>query len=148
MVEISPAIRIKGPLQRGSVFYFAEEQLTSEKPHYFVVLNKNPKAEEFLVLAVASSKVEKRRRIAKLLKFPEKTLVIVQAEEYSLFTTETVIDCNSVIEKTVDSLIEKLKNKKLIVCSELMPESILNKLTEGVIASSQVRAGVQNLLAS
>lgn len=145
-MNISARVRILASIQTGSVYYFKEEKLSSAEPHYFIVLNKNPRAEEVLILVCASSQVEKRQQIAQNLKFPEETLVIVSPSEYPLFIKETVIDCNSVFEKTAQSLIDKLEEGKLGVCTELMSSEIVQKMIEGVIKSVQIAENIKKTL--
>jgi hypothetical protein len=146
MVDIPAEIRILVAIQRGSVYYFEEEMLSSEEPHYFIVLNENPRTEDFLVLLVASSQVEKRTRIANRLGFPSETLVKITPSECSLFSKDTIIDCNSTFEKTTESLIEKLETGKLKVCTEVLPPEIVEQLVAGVRASTQVSADIQEML--
>jgi len=93
-MDISARIRVLGGIQTGSVYYFEEEQLTSDEAHYFVVLNQSPRTEDLLILVCASSQVEKRKEVIKKLQFPPETLVFISPEEYPIFTKDTVIDCN------------------------------------------------------
>ena len=146
-MDIPASIRILATIRTGSVFYFEEERLSSTEPHYFIVLNKDPRVEEMVVLLCASSQIEKRQRIARHLGFPPKTLVIVTPTEYPLFTKETVIDCNRTFETTTQSLIEKLENNKLKVCTEIMAEAIVEKLLQGVAVSSKIAENIKQLLA-
>ncbi|MBI3231897.1 MAG: hypothetical protein HYZ51_02335 [Candidatus Doudnabacteria bacterium] len=145
-MKISAHIRILATIQTGSIYYFEEEKLSSSEPHYFVVLDKDPRTEEFLILVCASSQVEKRRQIAIKLGFPKETLVLVSPSECPLFTKDTVIDCNRVFEKTSQSLIEKLEQENLKVCTEVIATDIITKLIQGVLASSQVSEKIQQLL--
>ena len=145
-MEIPSHIRILAGIKAGSVFYFEEEQLSSTEPHYFIVLNKNPRTEEFLILVCASSQVEKRKQVAKRLGFPDETLIVISPSEYALFSKETVIDCNRAFEKTPQSLIDKLEQGKLKVCAELMPDDIVKRLVNGVLTSTQIAEKIQKLL--
>ena len=145
---ISPRIRILATIKTGSVYYFQDEELSSADSHYFVVLNKDPRTEEFLILVCASSQIEKRRHIIQKLGFPQETLVFVSPVHYKIFRKDTVIDCNRVFEKTSASLIEKLEQDKLRVCSEMMPESIIKSLIQGVLASNQISEKVKRMLLS
>ena len=97
-------------------------------------------------MLVASSQVTKRTRIAKHLGFPSETLVFVTPAECSLFNRDTVIDCNSVFEKTAELLIEKLEIGKLKVCTEVLSPKIVDKLIIGILASTQVSADIQAML--
>lgn len=145
-MDIPARVRILSGIQTGSVYYFEEEQLSSDEPHYFVVLNRSPRTGELLILVCASSQVEKRQQIAQKLGFADETLVIISPSEYTLFTKETVIDCNRAFEKTAQSLIDKLEQGKLAVCTELMPENIVQKLLKGVLMSRQISEGIQKNL--
>ena len=145
-MDIPPNVRILVTIKTGSVYYFEEEELSSDEPHYFVVLNQNPRTEEFLILVCASSQVEKRKQIAQRLGFPSETQVIISPSEYPLFSKDTIIDCNRVFEKTSQTLIEKLEQNKLKVCTEMMPDGILQKLIGGVLASSQISGKIKQML--
>lgn len=145
-MDIPSNIRILATINTGSVYYFEEEELSSDEPHYFVVLNQNPRTEEFLILVCASSQIEKRRQIMQRLGFLEETLVFVSPSEYPIFSKETVIDCNRVFEKTSQTLIEKLDQNKLKVCAEIMPDTILQKLTRGILASTQISEKIKRML--
>ena len=147
-MDISARIQILAGIRTGAVYYFIEDSFPSSEPHYFVVLNKNPRTDELLILVCASSQVDKRIEIAKKLGFPTETLVIISPSEFSLFKKQTVIDCNRALEKTSRSLIEKLEQGKLKICTELMPVSIVEKLILGVLASSQVSEKVQRILSN
>ena len=61
-MNIPAKVRILAEIQNGSVYYFEEEKLSSTEPHYFVVLNRNPRNEEFLILVCASSQIMKRKQ--------------------------------------------------------------------------------------
>ncbi|MFA6602135.1 MAG: hypothetical protein WCT02_04775 [Candidatus Paceibacterota bacterium] len=145
-MDISARIRILAGITRGSVYYFEDGDLSSTEPHYFIVLNKNPKTEEVVILACASSQVEKRKQVAQRLGFSAETLVIVLPDEYKEFTKETVIDCNRVFEKSAETLIEKLNQGKLRVCTEQMPEKVVKKMIVGILASNQVSKNIQSML--
>lgn len=145
-MDISPSIRILATIQTGSVYYFEEEELVSNEPHFFVVINKNPRTEEFLILVCASSQIEKRQQIAKRLGFATETQVIVTPSEYTVFSMDTIIDCNRVFERTSQTLIEKLEQNKLKVCSDTMPDGILKKLIKGVLTSNQISENIKKML--
>jgi hypothetical protein len=145
-MEIPARVRILASIQIGSVYYFQEEQVQSTEPHYFVVLNKNPRSEDFLILVCASSQVEKRKQIIQKLGFPPETLVFISPKEFPLFTKETVVDCNRAFEKTAQLLINKLEQGKLGVCTEIMPIEIVRKLVKGILASTQISKNVQKVL--
>ena len=148
MIDIPCDVQILATIKRGTVYYFRDESFASEEPHYFVVLNKNPRNGNFLILACATSKIERRKEIAKKLSFPEETLVEVFPSDFSFFTKNTLFDCNSVIERNVQSVIDKLSNNALKICSENMPDYIVERLISGVLASSQVPEGNKKIMQS
>jgi hypothetical protein len=145
-MNVPPDARILAAITTGSVYYFEEEHLSSAEPHFFVVLNKNPRTDEFLFLVVASSQVGKRIDVARRLNFSPDTQVVIPLGEYAHFTKDTVIDCNTVFEKTTLYLIEKLKQGQLVPCRETMPGAVVKKLIIGVLASNQVEKRIKDAL--
>jgi len=138
MIDIPANVHILTTIKRGTVYYFREENFSSVEPHYFVVLNKNPSNNSVIILVCATSQIEKRKRRAQILNFPIETLVEVSPSDFSLFSKNTIFDCNCVIEKNVQSIIDKLSKKQLIICSTQMPEKIMSLLVAGVLRSSQI----------
>lgn len=122
-------------LRRGTVYYFQHRSLTSEASHYFVVVNSDPQSDKVLLLAVASSQVDKIRERRK--KVPPETLVEVQPEDYGSFTKPTVIDCNQVFELDRAELVARFKAKELRSHPDL-PVSILDHVRDGILASPRV----------
>jgi hypothetical protein len=137
---------IQRTIKSGSVYYFEEEEINSKEPHYHIVLNRNPLTEEFIIFVLGSSRVGKRKRIAKSLRFSGKTIVVVSPSEYSIFKKRTVIDCNNVFEKSIQSLVDKHQNGKLKICGQVMPKEIMDKLINGVIASNLVSEKVRKMI--
>lgn len=84
--------KLRLTLREGSVYYFTERTLTSALPHYFIVVNAEPVAQQLLLLSVVTSKVEEvRRRRAERLD----TLVEISPEIYDILTKPSIVDCNS-----------------------------------------------------
>jgi hypothetical protein len=137
MIEIPSDVRIISTLKQGMVYYFIEESFSSDEAHYFIVLNKDPRGDPNLLLVCASSKVEKRKKYAKQFGYAPETLVIVQPSEYTCFTVETVIDCNTIIEKNIHTIVTKLTEEKLRIYTEQIPQAIIEKLVNGVKMSNQ-----------
>lgn len=61
-MEVPPEVAIKATIRPGSVFYFLEDTLTSDEPHYFIVINIDPLTDKTLVLVCASSQIPRVRR--------------------------------------------------------------------------------------
>ncbi|GMX59927.1 MAG: hypothetical protein MNSN_09430 [Minisyncoccus archaeiphilus] len=148
MIDIPADAYILTTIKRGSVYYFKNEEFASNEPHYFVVLNENPKNGNILILVCATSQVEKRKAIAQKMNFMEGTLVEVSPLDFTFFTKNSLFDCNNVIEINIGSIIEKLSNNELQICPQDMPDKIVNDLVRGVLVSNQVTEGNKKILIS
>lgn len=73
------------------------------------------------------------------------TLVKISKTEYPVFTKESVVDCNSVFEKTVDEIVDLLEAKRLKHKPE-MPIEIVKKLRNAVLASPIVENRIKEML--
>jgi len=141
MDPLPPLLRLT--LRPGTVYYFVHRDLTSPEPHYFVVLNAHPQADAVLVLAIASSQLDKVRR--RRTTMPPATLVEVTPNEYADFTVPTIVDCNQVFELPREELIEKLTNRQVRSHRDLPPD-ILTKIRAGVLLSPRVDEAHKRLL--
>lgn len=120
-----------------------EEGFSSEDPHYFIVLNKTPTGDAFLVLVNATSQIEKIEK--RWRRFPH-TVVKITKAEYPAFTKdESIIDCNSVTKHSIDEIVEMLQSGRLKHKPEI-PIAIVEKLREAVLASLVVENNVKELL--
>jgi capsular polysaccharide biosynthesis protein len=78
---------------------------------------------------------------------PSETLISISPIQYAVFKYKTIIDCNTVFEKTIDQLVEKLSQGKLQSKDE-MDQRVVCKLREGVIASPLIEECIKELLKS
>ncbi len=122
-------------LRSGTVYYFEHRGIYSNEPHFFAVINANPRSGNVLIMAVGSSQIDKVKARRKNL--PPETLVIVDPSEYPDFSKPTVIDCNQVFELSLEELIQKFRTKELR-CHQDLPKSVLEKIWRGVYASPRV----------
>lgn len=136
MVKIPPEVVIKGFIQPGSVYYFPDEHFTDNTPHYFVVININPAEEIVILLVCASSQIERVKLRRKNL--PPQTLIEVNPEQYKPFTSPSIFDCNNIYPHSIEDLVQRLVNKKLIVEHAIMDLSIVNQLRNGVLLSPTI----------
>ena len=132
-------------IHQGSVYLLIENTHIVKKPHYFVILNKDPWDAEILLLVNATSKIEKRRQVIKKLGFPESTLVKVSAGSYSFLSLDSAFDCNSPIKYSAGGLLDKLEFSLFKHVGDL-PIDIVTKIIEGVINSPQVDEETKDLL--
>ncbi len=122
-------------LRQGTVYKMAHRHVTSELPHFMVVLNQNPQTDTVLVLGVFSSQVESTRMRCRL--FPKETVVVVTPEEYNELTVESVIDCNSVKELPLSDLVQKFITRDLQNCTDL-PAVVVGRIVVGDEVSPMV----------
>ena len=124
MVDIPPEIQIKTTIQPGSVFYFPEETFTSDDPHYFIVINKNPLTDDVLLLVCSSSKIDSVK--SRTRHWPG-TSILIRQPEYVGFTVDSIVDCNRVFSRKIDHLVQKLSEGRLEV-KPRMDIAIVEKL--------------------
>jgi len=130
-------------LRGGSVYYLQHAALSSPEPHYFVVLNLDPHGDSFLVLAVASSKIESVRQRSRNL--PPETLVEISPNENSGLPLQSIVDCNYWFRVTKAELLQKLQTRVALEKTPLSPE-ILAQLRRGVLASPLIEPEIMDLL--
>jgi hypothetical protein len=127
-VEIPAEVRIKATVRPGSVYYFSAYEFSTDEPHYFIVINRNPLTDEVLLLVWASSQVEKvRRRRAN----QPGTLVEIEPAQYPAFSRTSVIDCNNVLKKSLDEIVLRLNCGQLKVKPD-MPLSLIEQIREAL----------------
>ena len=142
MTKIPPEI-IRASIKTGSVYYFSEDSFSTADPHYFVVLNCNPRTSEVIILGCASSQIEKtlmRRSYCS----PE-TLVLITPDEYDEFSETSIFDCNRTINRTIDEIMQKYSDGKLKIKTE-MNNTLVDRLKQAVIASNQIEPRIKALL--
>jgi len=132
-------------LRGGSVYYLQHHSLTSPEPHYFVILNLDPQGDKFLVVLVASSKVEKVKRINKNL--PATTLVEIEPSEYNEFNKPSIINCNHYFRFSRQELLQKLQ-QNIAHEKSPVPTDLLKKLRAGIVASPLVEAEIKDMVQS
>lgn len=143
MVKVPPEVAIRGTIRAGSVYYFPHESFSSPEPHYFVVINIDPTIDEVILLICASSKIASVK--SQWRNCPDETLVVISPHQYSGFKSISILNCNYVIEQSIDQLVERLSNKQLKLKPEMSIE-LVKQLRQGVIISSTVSGRIKGLL--
>lgn len=128
-------LELRLTLRRGTVYYFQHRGLLSESSHYFIVVNTDPQRDTVLLLAVASSQLDKIRERRRGL--PDETLVLVDPADYAAFIKPTMIDCNQVFELDRAELVARYQTRDLRSHPDL-PSSILSQVCDGILASPRV----------
>jgi len=141
-MALPPRVDIRTTIEAGSVYYFHDSNLTSPDPHYFIVLNKNPQTDGVLLLVCASSRLDAVRRRRALR--PE-TVVEISPREYPDFTRDSIVDCNTVFERSIRELQLKFDSGRLQVKAVMSPDT-LEKLRDAVLESDMVDGEIQDML--
>lgn len=132
---------IQTTIQTGSVYFFADEELPS--PHFFIVINKNPAAEDPILLLYVSSQVGKIISSRSL--WRSKTVVVIKKGTHPDFSLESAVDCNHVFPRSVKDLERKYKSGRLKIKS-VMRKGLLDKLREAVLESDVVEEYIKDMI--
>jgi hypothetical protein len=137
-------LKLRLTLREGSVYYFAERHLTSPEPHYFIVVNSAPLAQQVLVLSVVTSKVDdvKLRRKA----CPE-TLVELVPDIFDVLKKPSVVDCNDLKQVPLAEFNARFVRKEIRCFDKDLPAALRKALRKAIHASTILSAEVKALVA-
>ncbi len=129
-------------LRAGSVFYFQSRELSSAKPHFFVVVNRDPVRSQLLLLTIVTSNIAdvRTRNRTRM-----ETVVEIPPREYAEFTKHSAIDCNVVLEKPLAELAGMVRRKEVRYHRDL-PAEIFAKVRAAILASSLVPDELKEML--
>ncbi len=127
-------------IKPGSVYYFLENTWETTESHFFIVTNKDPCNEENIILACANSNIDRIKRLRR--NCPETTLVEIAPSEYPDFSVNSIIDCNRVIEKSIEQII----SSKILKVKEEMDFILVEKIRRGIIDSPVVEKRIKKAL--
>ena len=135
-------LELRVGLRAGSVYYFQSRELTSERPHFFIVVNRDPIGSQLLLLTIVTSKVaDTRTRNHHRLK----TIVEITPAEYREFKVHSVVDCNVVLEKPLSELTGMVRRREVRYHRDL-PAAIFTKIRSAVVASPLVADELKEML--
>ena len=137
---------LKLSLREGSIYYFEERTLTSEQPHYFLVINSDPLSQHVLVLGVVTSKVEetrKRRRDC-----PECLVELGPAELPGVLKKASIVDCNSPKSVPLAEFNARFVRKEIRCFGKDVPSALRKALRAAIHASKVVPAEMKALVAA
>lgn len=131
-------------LREGSVYYFDERGLSSEKSHFFIVLNQDPLAQEVLVLAVVTSKVEsvKLRRRG----YPATLVELGPADLPGILSLPSIVDANSLRSVPLAEFNARFVAKEIQSFSKDLAPALRDALCRAVHASVVVSEEVKSLV--
>lgn len=134
---------IQGTIEQQTVYYAVDDSIPNGEPHYFVVLNVDPKTDQVVYMACATSKV--REAVLRRSSLPVETVVVVRPADCPLLKMDSAFDCNNLFERTVLQLTEKRTLGKLQFKGK-MPDDVFGKLIDGVLKSPLVTGRVKKLI--
>jgi hypothetical protein len=141
--EIPPDVILKSTIRPGSVYYFPHETFSSDAPHYFIVINKEPFTAPTILMVCSSTRFFKvQTRNANV---PAQTLVRITPAQYPDFPYPSIIDCNRVYKESIEGLIQRLSNRTLQLKAE-MNMTLVEQLRQGVLSSPQIAGNIKKLL--
>ena len=92
-------------LLQGAVYYLPQWWIKNGLPHFFIVMNEDPKRDMITLACVVTSQIEKVEERTRLRCRPEETLVyihkgtsIARFEKRFIFDKPSIVDCNSCID--------------------------------------------------
>ena len=134
-------------LYQGVVFFIQHREVTSNKPHYLVVLNPDPGRDELVVFGVITSGIANAKKRVEINGENPETLVILTPLDYSELEHESVIDCNSPVKYSkweFEQAFGQLNSKR----KSNMPVSICEEVIKGISLSKQVPPRIKKILNS
>ena len=135
-------LELRVGLRAGSVYYFQSRELTSERPHFFIVVNRDPIESQLVLLTIVTSNVaDARTRNRKRLQ----TIVEITPTEYKEFKVDSVVDCNVLLEKPLSELSGMVRRKEVRYHRDL-PAGIFAKIKAAVLASPLVADELKEML--
>ena len=135
-------LELRVGLRAGNVYYFRSRELTSERPHFFIVVNRDPIGSQLLLLTIVTSNVaDARTRNRNRLQ----TIVEITPAEYREFKVHSVVDCNVVLEKPLSELSGMVRRNEVRYHCDL-PAEIFAKIKTAVLASPLVPDELKQML--
>ena len=135
MDGIGKDVWVRVGIQQGQIYNFSPEDEVDN--HYYVVLNKNPKSDTELYLAMFTTQKDHARKLIELRRLGSNTLVEVKNGECSFLprSLDSVINCNFVLRISIDDLILRIEQSNGTVRYPTLEEGFMNRVKEGILAS-------------
>ena len=135
-------LELRVGLRAGNVYYFRSRELTSERPHFFIVVNRDPIGSQLLLLTIVTSnvtdaRIRNRNRL--------QTIVEITPAEYREFKVHSVVDCNVVLEKPLSELSGMVRRNEVRYHCDL-PAEIFAKIKTAILASPLVPDELKQML--
>ncbi|MDD5318627.1 MAG: hypothetical protein PHF79_02290 [Candidatus Pacebacteria bacterium] len=147
-MDIPIKVRVPLCIEQGSVFNFFvdhNDPKRQSKNRYFVVMNKNPKADTLLILVTSTTQAAKKLEFVKKAGISEKTIISVSSREYGVFSMDSVFNCNEVFEISMTDLIRRIEDTGSMNYPK-MSDEVIAKIIAGITESPSVSEANKKLL--
>ena len=131
---------------QGFVFWLkGNKPFESDKFHFFIVLNRDPKSDGYLLLVNGTSQIQKRENFLSHQGIDvAATTVRFHPGDYSFVTKETIVDCNSVSTFEINGL-SSVQSEIRFLSAQMSQEDVA-KLVKAVKNSPNVAEVYKKLL--
>lgn len=143
-MELPKELILMYALKPGAALLYRDDDFP-EKAHFFVIINLKIIYNKSLFLLSATSQITKRRAFITHNNLPPETLVVVEPDECTFLKQQTAFNCNTVLERSIEVIKEKIDNKKIHKYAEVHDE-LLEKLRSGVIRSPMISNSIKKQL--
>lgn len=129
-------------LRAGSVFTFQARELTSEKAHFFVVVNANPLTDELLLLTVFTSQIDKVR-----LRNRERPGTVVEfgPADFAPLNRPTAVDGNVILRRSLSEMADLARRKEIAYHPDL-PAALLDRIRTAILSSPVIEDEDKDLI--
>lgn len=142
--------KILASIERGAVFYYSDEIANRDGSsfrgkRYYIVLNTNPKTDDFLILVTITKQIENQTKFIKQIGEDPSTLVPIPMKDFPRLTYPSIVSCNKVYVVTLENLIKKIENGGSII-SDKPPKNIIDAIVSGVMKSKQIEGEYKSII--
>lgn len=131
-------------LHRGSVIKFTHHEFPN-KPHYFIVLNKNPLKDGFFLLIVSTANTSRIKEIMDVQKHLVKGYIFVKTGEYQSFDRDSYINCHEAYPFEIGKLTKRYE-KGLVELKDPLPQELIDKVLKGCLDSPMFKPKYRKFL--
>jgi hypothetical protein len=135
-----PINLINSVIKEGAVFYFRTNKISSDEPHYFIVISNIDN--KIIALSCCTSQYDTILKYIKRNKYPDNTIADIDYNNYVFLKNPTFINCNGKIEFEYNEFVNKhLKDEKGEV-----NQNDLKKIIDGMLNSPDIEEEFKEIL--
>ncbi len=131
-------------LYRGSVIKFSHPEFP-DKPHYFIILNKNPLKDGFFLLTASTANIDRIKKIIDTQKHLAEGYIFVKMGKYQCFDRDSYINCHKPYPFEIGKL-KKRYEKGLVELKDPLPQELIEKVLKGCLDSPMFKPKYRKFL--